>query len=235
MIGIKRAVFFGLVAAAALTAFAAQETFNLRVNPAKDQVFKYKNTGVLTVMGMDVKAEYTSTMKIADITATSFTTEAGDVKGSIDMMGQIVEMPDMGLVKTTYGLNGAVTKIDGEQGTPEAYRSANLMTIFRPETPVSVGQEWTWTPAANTELGTKAMEAKYKVEAIETILEIKTLKITIDAKETAGDLPASAKGSMWVCALTGIPVKMDMEVKNLPFPGAPEPLSGKMQQILVKS
>ncbi len=228
MIRTRQILFAGLLIAAAAFAVAAQDAVSLRVTPKKDEAFKYKYTGTLSLMGMDIKATYTQTTTVTDVSEGVITTEGGDVKGTIDLAGQEMEMPDMGVTKTKTNLDGTVKEISGESAGPDVYRSSSLLTIFRPEAPVKVGDEWNWTTKADGEKGTRAMSGKYKAEAFEDVAGRKTIKISIDIKETEGDLPASAKGTVWLDITNGISVKSEADVKNAPIPGAPEPVSGKL-------
>lgn len=233
MIRTRQILFAGLMMAAAAFAIAAQDTLNLRVSPKKDDAFKYKFTGTLSLMGMDVKATYTQTTTVLDVVDGVITTESGDTKGSLDVGGQEMEMPDMGATKTKTNLDGTIKEIIGEAAGPDTYRNASLLTIFRPEAPIKVGDEWTWTAKADGEKGTRAMSGKYKAEALEDVAGKKTLKVTMEVKETEGDLPASAKGTVWLDLANGMTVKSEADVKNAPIPGAPEPVSGKLKSELV--
>lgn len=233
MIRTRQILFAGLMMAAAAFAIAAQDSISLRVAPKKDDVFKYKFTGTLSLMGMDVKATYTQTTTVLDVAEGVITTESGETKGSLDVGGQEMEMPDMGATKTKTNLDGTVKEILGEAAGPDTYRNASLLTVFRPEAPIKVGDEWTWTAPANGEKGTRAMSGKYKAEALEDVAGKKALKISMEVKETEGDLPASAKGTIWLDTTNGMPLKSDADVKNAPIPGAPEPVNGKLKSELI--
>jgi hypothetical protein len=215
------------------SAAAIQNTVNFRVNPAAGTSFKYRTTGTLSVMGMEAKIDYTSKTTIVSVENGVVVSEVSETKGSVDLGGQVMEMPDMGTSKSTVSALGVTTKLEGEMTGPEAWRTAIVQTVTRPEAPVAVGSEWTWTNAADTTKGTRAVEGKYKLVAIEETDGRKLAKIEMDVKETSGADPASAKGTLWADIANGMPFKTEVEIKNMPIPGAPEPISGKMLITLV--
>lgn len=233
MIRTRKALIAGLLLASAALALAAQDSFSLRVFPRADDSFKTKFTGTLSVMGMDVKATYTQTTKVIEIKEGVMVTEAGEATGTLDVGGQEMPMPEMGTTKSHTKLDGTTKQIEGESASPDTYRMTTVTTIFKPEAAVKVGDEWTWTAAANSELGTRKTEGKYKFVAIEEVKGIRTAKITMDVKEVEGDLPASAKGTVWLSIANGMSVKTEMEIKNGPIPGAPEPVNGTLKSELV--
>lgn len=228
-----KVLFASLLLASAALALAAQDTLNLRVFPKVDESFKTKFTGTLSVMGMDVKASYTQTSKILEIKEGVMVTEAGEATGTLDVGGQEMPFPEMGTTKSHTKLDGTIKEIEGESASPDTYRMTAVSTVFRPEAPVKVGDEWTWSAAANSELGTRKIEGKYKLAAIEEVKGIKTAKITMEVKEVEGDLPASAKGTIWLNVANGMTVKSEMEIKNGPIPGSPEPVNGTLKTELV--
>jgi hypothetical protein len=233
MIRTRKILFTGMLLAAAAFALAAQSTISLRVFPKKDETFNYKHTGTLTVMGMDVKATYTQTTKIVEIKEGVMTTESGEVTGTLDVGGQEMPMPETPVTKTQIKIDGTIKEIEGEAASPDTYRTNSVTTIFKPEAAVTVDQEWTWDAAANADLGTRKVQGKYKVIALEEVKGIPTIKISMDVKEVEGDSPASAKGFVWLSVANGMAVKSEMEVKNAPIPGAPEPVSGTLKSELV--
>lgn len=233
MIRAKQLFVVGAALALFAVAAAAQDSVNLRVMPAKDASFKIKYTGEISLMGVDAKAQYTQTSTISAVTENSFTITSGSPVGTVEFGGQTMEMPDMSST-TTIGIDGITTKVEGMAAGPEAYRSAAVATVFRPAAPVAVGSEWTWNADANAELGTLKMEGKYKLEAIEEIAGEKAAKISMDVKEVEGASPASGKGTVWISTTTGMVIKSTGDFKNLPMPGAPEPVSGKLTSEIVK-
>lgn len=222
-----------LAMAVMASAAAVQDAVNFRVNPAAGSVFKYRTTGTLAVMGMEAKIDYTSKTTIVSVENGVVVSEVSETKGSVDLGGQVMEMPDMGTSKATLSALGVTTNMEGEMTGPEAWRTAMVQTVTRPEAPVAVGTEWTWSQAGDTAKGTRATEGKYKLVAIEEVEGRKVAKIEMEVKETTGADPASAKGTLWLDIANGMPFKTEVEIKNMPIPGAPEPISGKMVITLV--
>lgn len=233
MIRTRKVLFSGLILAAAALALAAQDTVSLRLFPNVNDSFKTKFTGTLSVMGMDVKANYVQTTKVLEFKEGVMITEAGEATGTLDVGGQEMPFPEMGSTKTHTKVDGTIKEIEGESASPDTYRMSAVSTVFKPEGAVKPGDEWTWSAPANSDLGTRKTEGKYKLVAVEEFKGIKTAKITMDVKEVEGDLPASAKGTVWLSITNGMTVKSEMEIKNGPIPGAPEPVNGTLKTELI--
>lgn len=223
-----KAFGIAVMATAVMAAYAVVADGSFKINPKKDDVYKYKVTGSFAVMGMDVKVTFNNTETIKEVNDKGYVVENKQDNMKIDLGGQEMDGPE-GTSSTAYALDGMVTKVDDPSGEDpaNAYRFAVASVIVRPGKEIKVGETWTKDFAANKEKGLPKAKATYKYVKDEEVLGFKTAQIEFEYTELEGDAPAGNKGKVWIDPATGFMVKMDSEWKNMPIGGAPEPISGK--------
>lgn len=219
------------LAAVAVAVAAAQDTFNLRMAPKKGDANKYKTVGSFSVQGFDVKATYEFTDTVKEVNEDG-TYEVETVTGElvIDLGGQQMNQPAPEAMRTVYSKDGSgkPKTVPAEADPKNMARLQTLNTTFRPENPVKVGDTWEKEWKANKDTGVEAAKATYKLVAVEDVQGKKALKIEFEIKETEANPAASSKGTVWLDAATGVMLRQNSEWKDVPFPGSPEPLSGKV-------
>lgn len=132
---------------------------------------------------------------------------------------------------STFGLDGSVTDIQGDESGVDAYRMANIQAFLWPKEAVKEGSKWEADIKENKSKETPMVHCKYEVVGKETIGEHNVFKINFESAETTGDDPASSKGSVWVDIASGLIVKTECEWKNAPI--ATMKLDGKVTMTLI--
>lgn len=216
-------------AVAALSVAVRDDAVTLkRVNKVGD-VAKYKMSGNMTVQGGE--AIYTASMshkitKADPDGSATVVVSTSDVK--ISFGGQEMTPPDSPDQTITYDAKGEVVSITGGQDSgADTYRFQALNDFSYPEKAVKVGDTWTKERAANAKTGATAVKSDYTVAGREKIDTYDTLKITFKTKETGAD-GATIEGTAWMNIADGSLVKSDVTWTNVPVPGAPGPINGKI-------
>lgn len=218
------ATAISLVAVAAI-AFTF-ETYNLKRAPKEGSAATYTIKANMQVMGQDVDFSADLAEKIKMVAPNGeYSVEASQT--NIKVAGQDVPAPETVSV-TTYKPNGELIKKEGGDTSPEGYRMSQLEGFIAPDSEINVGDSWTKELAANKERGTVATKATYKLEAVEKVGDVDTLKISYTIKETEGDKPASTEGTTWIRKDDRSMVKEEATWTDMPIPGAPAPVSGKI-------
>lgn len=220
-------------ALAAMTAMASAQdaaTFSLkRVVKVGDSI-NFKLQADLDIAGgtatftADVNEKVVSVQPNGD-----YDVESNQSNAKVNFNGQEMDAPQGGPQTTTYNANGEILDIKGEQADqPGARRVANLGIVKSPDQPVKVGDTWTYKIDADSKTGAVAATAEYKVEDAEKVGDRDTVKVSYTVKETEGSDPASNQGATWFDAKDFSTVKGESTWTNVPIPGAPGPVSGKV-------
>jgi hypothetical protein len=222
-----------IVAATAL-AFAGFQDYNLK-HPAKEgEVFKYKMTGELSVMGQSVQMSAIMTNKTTKVgTDGNYVVESKMSEAKIVLNGSEMDLGDQPGSTTTYKPDGTVVDVQGESVEAGGARMANLTSFIISEKPVKVGDSWTSEVKGDSKKNTVDVSGKYTLEAIEKLDSGEAAKVSFESKEKAGDTPATISGTAWIDVKSGNPVKVENTWKNVPIPGAPGPVDGKMTMTLI--
>ena len=142
--------------------------------------------------------------------------------------GQEMDAPSGGPTTSTFTPEGRIVEIIGDMVDSSAYRTAAMSSFFKPAKPVAMGGTWSVDIKGDDKLGSVDAKATYTVEGEETIGAWKCVRVKYDVKETKGQMPAGSTGKVWISLADGEMVKVDGVWKDVPVPGAPAPINGKM-------
>lgn len=223
-----------LLAAGAALALAGVQDITLKRTAKTGEVFKYKLTGNMEVMGQAVGLTAIVINKTTKVEANGdYTVESSQAEGKINFNGSEMDLPSAGSTTTTFKADGTVLDVKGEGVEMGGYRMANLMTAIVPEKTVKVGDTWTSEVKGDPKKSTVDVKGTYKFESVEKTDGGEAAKITYELKEVGGEAPATVSGTAWIEVKTGNMVKVSSSWKDVPVPGAPTAVSGKMEMTLI--
>ncbi len=225
-----KSVAFGALAALSVVALAAQAGVTLARKPKANEEHKYRLKANVELGGQAVEVAGVQSEKVTEVgTDGTYTVESKTSDLKISVGGQEFPAPDSGNGTTiVYNADGTIKEIRGDQTGADTYRFANLSVFFAPGKEVKTGDAWTHEAKADAKTGAVAAKATYKVVGEEKIAGLDTYKIEFSTKESEGDTPASAEGTIYVDKADGSMVKTDAKWANAPFPGAPGPVNGSI-------
>lgn len=223
-----------LLAGAGLAVAAVQE-FSLKRTAKEGEVFRYQMTGEMELMGQSVGMKAVTVNKTIKVEANgNYVVESSMTEGKISINGGEMDMPEQAGTTTTFKPDGTVLDVKGDGVDQGGWRMANLMSAVVPDRPLKVGETWTSEIKGDSKKMTVDVKGTYTFEALEKGDWGDMARIKYELKEVSGDSSASMSGTAWVETKTGNMVKMDSVWKDVPIPGAPAPVSGKMSLQLLK-
>lgn len=216
-----------IVFAAALALAGVQE-YSLKPAPKAGEVLKYKMSGEMSVMGQTVQLSAVMVNKTTKVEANgNYVVESSMTDGKIVLNGSEMDLGEQPSTTTTYKPDGTVVSVAGETAELGGARMANLTSFVVSDKSVKVGDSWKVEIKGETAKSTVDVVSNYKLEAIEKVDSVDTAKVSYETKES-GETPAIVSGTAWVDVKTGNAVKVESTWKDVPIPGAPAPISGKM-------
>ncbi|MBI1757137.1 MAG: hypothetical protein HYR64_08540 [Fimbriimonas ginsengisoli] len=214
------------------TAAPTQEvaaTYSLKRVAKAGDVLKFKLGAELEMGGQNISFSALMTETVKEVADNgNYKIASGQTDAKINMGGQEQDIPSRDADnEVTYTPLGEIVdvKADGIEG---ARRFGNLQILRAPDSPVKVGDSWTYKGAADAKAGVVAFTADYKVLAAEKVGDLDTIKLKCTIKETEGAEPASSDGTVWVEAKNFSMVKVETTWTNMPVPGAPGPINAKV-------
>lgn len=205
------------------------QEFTLKLTPKEGDVAKYMLKADIDIQGTQASFNGKVTEKTIKVEADgTYQIESTNSDGKVVFGGQEMEMPASEPTITVYKANGEVKEIKGAGVDANAYRMSGISSFRWPTKAVKVGDEWTSEWAKDDKTGAVAGKATFKVEAEEKVGAWETVKIKMSTKESEGDSPATAEGTIWLAKADGKMVKTEAAWKNAPFPGAPGPIDAKV-------
>jgi hypothetical protein len=215
--------------AAAVLASALTADYTLNYTPKVGTVTKYKMTGNFDFEGQEIMFTANVTNKVTKVNPDgSYTMEEAQTDAKVSFGGQEMEAPAGSPNMTTFDAAGRVLDIQGDMVDASAYRTAAMSTFYKPSKAVKLGDSWTVDLKADEKIGTVESKATYTVEAEEQVGQWKTVRISYEVKEVSGSTPASSSGKIWIDPADGEMVKVEGVWKDVPVPGAPAPITGKV-------
>lgn len=226
--------FAAVLLASAAFAVVGLQDYSLKRTAKQGEVFKYKMSGELDVMGQSVGMSAILINKTTKVEANgNYVVESSQTEGKISINGSDMDLPSQGATITTYKPDGTVLDVQGEGVEMGGYRMANLLSTIMSDKPMKVGDEWTSEVKGDTKKSTFDVKGAYKFVALEKVDSGDAAKISFELKEQGGETPGAISGTAWVELKTGNMVKMESTWKDVPVPGAPTPISGKVNMILL--
>jgi len=221
-----------LLSAAACMALAASDKVTLKYQPKVGDTHKYSVAAHMDLGGAsaDYTATITDTLKKIDSDGNYVSSSSTTDAQAVTEQGTF-PVPDAD-VSTTTKPDGETVKIDSAMADANAYRFAALNDFYYPDTPVDVGDTWTKKLPADLKTGSLETTATYKVLGRETAVGMDCLKVSVDSKESGPD-GAEITGTEWFAIKDGTHVRSELTWKNVPAPGAPGPVNGKVTVTLV--
>jgi len=221
-----------VVAAAALS-FAAFQDYSLKHAAKAGEVFKYKMSGELSVMGQTVQMSATMVNKTTKVESNgNYVVESSMTDAKIVLNGSEMDLGEQPSSTTTYKADGSVVDVAGEAVEAGGGRMANLTAFVVSEKSVKVGDSWVHEIKGDPKKSTVDATGNYKFEAVEKLDGNDAAKVSYEIKEK-GDAPATISGTAWIDVKTGNALKVESAWKDVPVPGAPSPVNGKMTMTLL--
>lgn len=214
------------VAALAAVGLALQAT-GLKVTAKEGDVRKYKLSGKMELGGMEAELSGTVNEKVTKVDDEGNITTYATQSLQVIINGSPMTVPDQSST-TVMRPDGTTKELRGETVGANEYRIATVNTVKLPDTPLEKDKTWTWDCPADPKTGVVHVKGEYKVLGDEKLHDIDTWKISTKVTELGGDTPASTEATVWLDKSNGRLVKVDGKGTNLPFSGAPAPVSGTM-------
>lgn len=226
----KSRIAFGVAAlAAAVAASALVADYTFAYSPKVGTTTKYKMKGNFDFEGQEIMFTASVTNKVTKVGPDgSYTVEESQTDAKVSFGGQEMEAPSGSPNLTTFDAQGRVVAIQGDMVDASAYRTAGMSTFYKPGKAVKMGESWTVDLKGDEKLGTVDAKATYTVEGEEMVGQWNTVRISYEVKEVTGSMPASSSGKIWIDPADGEMVKVDGVWKDVPVPGAPAPITGKV-------
>lgn len=209
----------------AAVAFAAQDSVKVEWKPEVGKISKYHIQVAANIdaggQKMDMSFGMNHAEKVLKIDAGKITTETTADGFSLMVNGEDMTqmMGDQKFtVTTTYNANGEPLEMKSD-APPEARqeRIENAFSFYYPNKDVKVGESWVRKIKGDAAKNTVDAEATYTLQGIETVGDSKQLKIGFAFKETSGDTPMSATGTVYLMPADGYLVKGNFAMKNVQF------------------
>ena len=220
------------VAALAVVGFAIGQGA-LKMSAKVGDVRKYKLTADMTLAGMEAKLSGSVSDKVAKVDDKgNITTTSTQSNMQVEFNGSPMQLPDSSTTSVVRP-DGTTLEIRSETVSPSDYRIATLSTVKLPDFALEKDKTWTWDCPADAKTGVVKAKGEYKVLGDEKVHDIDTWKISSKVTEVDGDTPGSMEATVWLSKADGTMVKSEGKGANVPFPGAPGPVSGTMKIELV--
>lgn len=204
------------------------DTYSLRWTPKPGDKMSYTTEATLDINGMPGTLKTKSTEQVLKVDPDgTYSVQSSLDEGSVIFNGQQFPM-QKSLKVTLYHPNGEIVSITGDQVEASSYRSANLAMLKRPDSPVAISDTWTEDLKADAKSGTVAVHGSYKLDSIEKVGDVDTLKIIAMTKETEGEETGAIDAVYWISKADGSLVKYLAKWTNVTFAGAPAPLNGTL-------
>lgn len=208
------------LSAFALAASAGQSVPLKRVATAGEKA-AYTMKIDLVFQGMDVNVTFDTVHTVTKVNSDGSYIVTEETKNQLVLVGG-QEMPGGGdeVATMTYAADGSILQMESDAMMGDEYRLANLSLMIWPTKPVEVGSKWETTTKADKDKGTFDTTYAFEVLGREKLLDKDCFKIKHSAKEAGGG-GASSSGTTWIEIKTGLAVKSEGEMKQVPIQGMP--------------
>lgn len=208
------------VLSAAVTLIAPTASFDLRVSPKANEVYKYKMSGKITIASTDAAIGMNITETVKSKNEDGWTVEVAQTGGLVKFEAQEVPLDEV-RQNITYGNDGLIRELKMPEDTnPDAYRLIQMGLIYRPDEKVAEGATYVYDFPADATRGVPTAKGTYTLIGEEEVLGQPTLKIEFKYAETSGDIPARNSGTYWLHRDKGVLVKAIQNWVNAPITGA---------------
>lgn len=203
------------------------QTYSLkRVTKIGDSA-KYKVTMDVAFGDLEYKTTSISDLKVVRVDDDgTFTAQTVQKDTKIKIKGVADEMttPDSDATTATRRANGELVSINGEKIDATSYRLDALYAFRAPDSPVKVGDKWSYESKADAKTGAVSGKADFELMSIDKVGIWEAAKIKWTYRETEGADPASSDGTLWIDTKDGALVKCEGKLKSAPLRDAPRPV-----------
>lgn len=203
------------------------QTYSLKRVAKIGDSAKYRLSMDVAFGDMQFKMTSTSTLKVVrvdeDGTVTTQTSQ-GEYKIKIKGVAEEMTAPDTEPTTAARKANGELVSLNGDRIDASSYRLDNLNAFHAPDSPVKVGDRWTFDVKGDSKTGAVAGKAEFELLGIERVGVYESAKIRWTYQETEGATPASSEGTVWIDVKDGSLVKSEGKLKNAPLRDAPRPV-----------
>lgn len=170
------------------------------------------------------------TMDMKEVEKVTFTTVAPNGDLTMERVTESEEMTingnkapseDPSKDKSTVVIHKDGTLVSYKNSNPESDKDHLAVRLFVasspifPETPIGVGDKWSSTTKADSDLGSRAGKADYEVLAAEKKDGVDTLKIKMVYADTEGTPALHSTGTLWIEKATGDAVSGDYDIEGM--------------------
>lgn len=205
----------------------ALQTYSLKRVTKIGDTAKYKVTMDVAFGDLEYKTTSVSDLKVVRVDDDgTFTTQTVQKETKIKIKGVADEMttPDSDATTASRRANGELVTLNGEKIDATSYRIDALYAFRAPDSPVKVGDKWTYEPKADLKTGSLAGKAEFELVSVDKVGMWEAAKIKWTYRETEGTDPASSEGTLWIDTKDGALVKCEGKLKNAPLRDAPRPV-----------
>lgn len=208
----------------------ADTTYTLKRTVKMGDALQYKLTVKASVGGLDGTLHGTAVDEVKKADETGYTVSEKWKDSKFEFNGQESEGPQLEF-SLSYLPTNELKDITGGTDVNEQYKTwfflyDTLHSLRQPDKAVKVGDEWTAKVAPTSTNGNVGADLSYKLDGVETLDSVETLRVKMSAKQTAGG-DTSSEMTIWVSKADGSVVKIDGTILKLSFPDLPVPVDAK--------
>jgi hypothetical protein len=209
------------------------EDFSLKYAPKEGTTITYKLKGNMDISGVQATMDSTVSEKILKVDPDgTYSVQINTLDGKITYSGQEMNVPKNSSV-TVYKANGEVVSVSGTQVDPTNTRAQNLTMLKRPDANVKIGDAWQVESKGDATANKPSLHGSFKLVGTEDVGTYHTLKIEATMSEGEVPLPGSTTTTFWLNKDDASIVKYECKYLNMPFPGAPTPMTGDLSMTRV--
>lgn len=210
---------------------AKVDGYSLKYVPKEGATLRYMLSITMDLQGVQAKMDSNVEQKVLKVDPDgTYSVQSNTLSGKAVFGGQELQMPTSVSV-TVYRANGEVVSISGAQVDPTSMRTQFLTMLKRPDNPVKASDTWIEDIKSDPVTKTPSVHGSFKFDGEEKVGSVDALKIEATVSEGDVATPGSTLESFWIDKADGSIVKYDCKFTNMPFPGAPGPISGTMAMV----
>jgi hypothetical protein len=230
-----KSIYFALATATtAIPPVQQVQEYSLAYQPKEGSSMTYKLTGDMDLQGVQAQMTSTVVQKVLKVdTDGTYSVQSNTTGGQVQFSGQLMKIP-LNQSVTTYKANGDILSVTGDQIDPSNLRAEMLTMLRRPDGKVKIGDSWQLEVKADAAAKSPSLHGSFKFVGEELVGTIPTLKV--EAKVTEGDIAngGNTDTTYWLSKDDGSYVKYECHYVNMPFAGAPAPMSGSLSMMRVQ-
>lgn len=205
------------------------------------QTFKFDVEMAFMQDGAEIKLVGTATESVLKVEDGNFVFERklSDIKAIIsdrtidvpDDQAQNMKFADIARSIVTSQVTGEVTNIQKNRTRSVDYAFAAATNAIVGYDYVKIGDTWT---RAVQQGGAPKMDMQFRADKLDVVQGENAIAIALSGKQSTTKNGVDASGTVWISTTTGVAVKTDVLVKNLPLGERGERVDVRMVQTLRK-